>query len=94
MVSAVMHEDGATSTIVAVGKESRRPVIQVEELAFIPFHTGNLEGIASTRLEWLPDIDCLSADHTLIERQTLQRDSCILMGEAGVHWNPTEPPCH
>ncbi|PHH78017.1 hypothetical protein CDD80_7479 [Ophiocordyceps camponoti-rufipedis] len=74
-IDPVMHENGATSSIVAVGKESWRLAIWVDEFTFISFHTGNREGIASTRLEWLPDIDCLSADHTLIER----RGNCILV---------------
>ncbi|PHH92051.1 hypothetical protein CDD83_9169 [Cordyceps sp. RAO-2017] len=72
VASAETDPASATASAVALAKDSRRPIIVLENARCIPFDTGDdsdgRDSLTSARLEWLPDIDCLPSTDDLIWR--------------------------
>ncbi|RDA94924.1 hypothetical protein CP533_0174 [Ophiocordyceps camponoti-saundersi (nom. inval.)] len=78
VASAVADLDGSNASVIVVSKRSRRPVVQLDGTRGIPFDTGDAldgrHGLTSACLEWLPDIDCLSAVELTIQRCDNRRE--------------------
>ncbi|PFH62884.1 hypothetical protein XA68_11440 [Ophiocordyceps unilateralis] len=78
VASAVTDSEGSTASVVVVAKDSRRPIVQLQGLRVTPFDTGDAlgsrESLTFARLEWLPDINCLPAVDSLIQRGDSKRE--------------------
>ncbi|RCI16826.1 hypothetical protein L249_1723 [Ophiocordyceps polyrhachis-furcata BCC 54312] len=76
--SAVVDLDASDVRVVVVSRRSRRPVVEMDGIRGIPFDTGDAaggrNGLMSACLEWLPDIDCLSAVELTMERRDNKRE--------------------
>ncbi|RDA85038.1 hypothetical protein CP532_4577 [Ophiocordyceps camponoti-leonardi (nom. inval.)] len=76
--SAAADLDGSNASVVVVSKHSRKPVVELDGTRAIPFDTGDAlgsrHGLTSARLEWLPDIDCLSTVESTIQRGDNKRE--------------------